>query len=45
MSDAPDFIQAWVWDLPYPSRAQGKPEWSASLYPTEQKVTEWRLYT
>ena len=41
MTDAPERIWAWVWDLPYPSRAQGKPEWNAVMQPEEQDVTAY----
>lgn len=30
MTDAPERIWAWVWNLPYPSKANGRAEWSAS---------------
>ena len=38
---APERIWAWVWDLPYPSRGQGKPEWSGVMIPAEQDCTEY----
>jgi hypothetical protein len=45
MTDAPKRIWAWVWDLPYPSRGQGKPEWSSKMFPEEQDVSHYILAT
>jgi hypothetical protein len=41
MADAPERIQAWVWDLPYPSRLNMRPEWNSDMYPADQNVKEY----
>lgn len=41
MSDAPERIWAWRWDLPYPSKCNGKREWGTAMYPSEQAVTAY----
>ncbi len=41
MTDAPERIQAWVWDLPYPSRLNMRPEWNSDMYPADQNVKEY----
>jgi hypothetical protein len=38
---APERIWAWVWALPYPSKSNGKAEWNAVMYPSEQSCTEY----
>lgn len=37
----PERIWAWRWDLPYPSKHQGRREWGDLLMPTEQEVAEY----
>jgi hypothetical protein len=41
MTEAPERIKAWVWDLPYPSKHNGRPEWSSIMFPAEQKATDY----
>ena len=41
MTDAPERIWAWVWDLPYPSRLNMRPEWNSDMYPADQNVKEY----
>lgn len=41
MTEAPERIWAWVWNLPYPSKSQGKAEWNRDAVPTSQDVTEY----
>ena len=38
---APERIWAWVWELPYPSKSNGKAEWNAVMYPSDQSCTEY----
>ena len=42
---APERIWAWVWDLPYPSKCQGKAEWSSVAYPEDQEAGDYLLST
>ena len=41
MSDAPERIWAWTWNLPYLSRSQFKPHWDAFMCPSDQSATEY----
>jgi len=41
MADAPERIWAWVWDLPYPSGLNMRPEWNSDMYPEDQNVKEY----
>ncbi len=42
---APERIWAWVWDFPYPSKYQGKAEWSSVAYPEDQEAGDYLLAT
>lgn len=42
---APERIWAWVWDLPYPSKCQGKAEWSSVAYPEDQEAGDYLIAT
>jgi hypothetical protein len=37
----PDQITAWVWKLPYPSKYNGKTEWTADIFPADQDCTTY----